>query len=290
MVFNIKGIDVSNHNGSLNWGSIKNAGVQVAYIKATEGTTYKDSYTVKHYTGARNAGIKTGFYHYLKGTSVPETQAVNAYNYVKTLEQQLIFMLDVEEDFNGMSNYTVRFINKWKSLSNIPIGVYTYSGFLGNFTQEAIKCIKDLPCWIANYRNDYAGVKTGFFTNIVGWQHSDKGTYGTFKGDVNMFNESVFINKPVADSCTYDEIINTCNIYYDNDKAVSAGVLYAGDKVTVLEYYSDLTKLKSNDSFVYVETNNLKSRHKEEDLSELEKLKAENEELKKKIKAIKDIL
>lgn len=32
------GCDVSNHQGTLNWGTIKTQGVQFAYIKATEGT------------------------------------------------------------------------------------------------------------------------------------------------------------------------------------------------------------------------------------------------------------
>lgn len=40
----MKGIDVSNHNGNINFNQVKAAGVEAVYIKATKGTTYTDSY------------------------------------------------------------------------------------------------------------------------------------------------------------------------------------------------------------------------------------------------------
>src|SRR5262245_40181704 len=36
------GIDVSHFQGTINWTSVHNAGTQFAYMKATEGTTFKD--------------------------------------------------------------------------------------------------------------------------------------------------------------------------------------------------------------------------------------------------------
>ncbi len=40
----MKGIDVSNHNVNINFNKVKATGVEVAYIKATEGTTNIDNY------------------------------------------------------------------------------------------------------------------------------------------------------------------------------------------------------------------------------------------------------
>lgn len=258
MNLNKRGIDISNHNSNVNYLDLKANGCEYAYIKATEGRTYQDPKTQLHYAGCKKAGIKTGFYHYFKSTSTPEDQAENFYNIIKKYDNNIYAMLDVEEDWNGMSTNIVRFIKKWEQISKIPLGIYTYSGFLGNFTQEAIKCIKDLPCWIANYRADFNGVKTGFFTNIVGWQNSDKGVIGKFRGDTNYFSNEIEINKVLT---IQDIIMEDTLMYFNNDKTGLAGQLHENDRVEVIEYYSDLTKLKSNDSFVYVETNKLKSHH-----------------------------
>ena len=79
----MKGIDVSNHNGYINWNLVKNNGINVVYIKATEGTTYIDPFLNSHYNGANSAGLTIGFYHFLTGLSAPETQAENFYNNIK---------------------------------------------------------------------------------------------------------------------------------------------------------------------------------------------------------------
>ena len=38
----VKGIDVSHYQGNIDWDMIKDQGIQFAYIKATEGSTYTD--------------------------------------------------------------------------------------------------------------------------------------------------------------------------------------------------------------------------------------------------------
>ncbi|WP_317119977.1 GH25 family lysozyme, partial [Clostridium neonatale] len=127
-----KGIDVSNNNGSINFNKVKSDGVEVVYIKATEGTTFKDGYLDGNYSNAHSVGLKTGFYHFLVGTSSPETQAINFYNAIKNKSNDLIPMLDIETNFNGLIDYAERFIKKFKEISNMQIGIYTYTGFLSN--------------------------------------------------------------------------------------------------------------------------------------------------------------
>lgn len=263
MNFNIRGVDISAWNPSVDFNSLKANGVQYVYIKSTEGTTFKDPKMQQHYNGAKAAGLKIGFYHFLVGSSSPETQAENAYNTTKGLKQDLVFMLDVETAFSGLGNYVVRFINKWQQLSNVEIGIYTYSGFVSNLNSVS-SSIKNRKVWIANYTSSYSNVKTGFFTNIVGWQNSDKAVIGSYKGDGDWFSQSV-LNKAssaIVDGVysPNDTITADCPIYFDNKEASSAGQLKKGNLVTVLEYFSDYSKLKSGSSFVYVETKYLKSR------------------------------
>jgi len=58
------GIDVSRYQGSINWTSVRNAGIQFAFIKTTEGTTVKDANFAANYVGAYNAGVIRGAYHF----------------------------------------------------------------------------------------------------------------------------------------------------------------------------------------------------------------------------------
>lgn len=193
--FNIKGVDISNNNSISDLSTLKNNGVKYVYLKATEGATFKDNKSIDRYSKCHDLGLKVGFYHFLVNTSKPEAQAENFYNYIKDKVNDLIPMLDVEKDWNGMSSATIAFINHFNEISGgMKLGIYTYSGFLDNFTGAAQQIMKDMPCWIANYRNDYEGVNTGFFKCIVGWQYSENGSIGTFTGDCNVFNEGCLLN------------------------------------------------------------------------------------------------
>src|SRR5438552_1576421 len=61
-----EGVDVSNHNGTIDWHTVANAGSQFAYVKATEGTTFNDRYYNANIQGAKNAGLMVGSYHYFR--------------------------------------------------------------------------------------------------------------------------------------------------------------------------------------------------------------------------------
>lgn len=193
MSFNIKGVDISNNNNIQSLQTLKDNNVQYIYLKATEGQSFKDKVSPSRYNQCKDLSLKVGFYHFLVGTSTPEAQAENFYNYIKDYKSDLIPMLDVESNFNGLCDYVLRFINKFKELSNLSLGIYTYSGFLDNLNSISSQ-IAYMPCWIANYRNDYQGVYTGFFNNIVGWQYSENGTIGSFTGDCNVFNEGCLLS------------------------------------------------------------------------------------------------
>ncbi|MBV1851345.1 hydrolase [Catellatospora sp. NEAU-YM18] len=57
------GIDVNTWQGSVNWSAAHNAGVQWAYLKATEGTSVKDPSFNTNYPAAYYAGVIRGAYH-----------------------------------------------------------------------------------------------------------------------------------------------------------------------------------------------------------------------------------
>lgn len=72
----LPGIDVSHYQGSINWSAARSSGIQFAYIKATEGTTYHDPTFNSNYPAAYHAGIIRGAYHFARpGSSSGAAQA-----------------------------------------------------------------------------------------------------------------------------------------------------------------------------------------------------------------------
>ena len=62
----IAGIDVSKHNGNIDFKQVRDDDYQFVFIKATEGKTYKDDAFDRNYRGARDAGLKVGAYHFFR--------------------------------------------------------------------------------------------------------------------------------------------------------------------------------------------------------------------------------
>jgi len=62
--FPVRGIDVSHHQGDIDWSRVAGDDVQFAYIKASEGGDYRDTKFATNRMGAVQAGIRAGAYHF----------------------------------------------------------------------------------------------------------------------------------------------------------------------------------------------------------------------------------
>lgn len=60
----VSGIDVSGHQRNVDWNYWWNRGKRFAYVKATEGTGYKNPYFAQQYNGSYNRGFIRGSYHF----------------------------------------------------------------------------------------------------------------------------------------------------------------------------------------------------------------------------------
>lgn len=191
----IKGIDISNNNGSIDFSSVARDGVEYVYMKATEGATFKDSRMEGFYNQCKSNDLKVGAYHFLVGTSTPEAQVQNFYSKIKDCDWDLVPMMDVETNFNGLSDYVERFISAFKQLSPLTLGIYSYTSFI-NYITDAKETIKDMPFWEANYNNNPWNLPSNFFTNRIGHQYTEKGYISGVRGqcDVNSFTDGALID------------------------------------------------------------------------------------------------
>lgn len=69
-----QGIDVSAWQGYINYEKVKQDGIEIVYIKATEGTWYVDNYLQYNYENAKKQGLKVGFYHFVRATNVEQAR------------------------------------------------------------------------------------------------------------------------------------------------------------------------------------------------------------------------
>ena len=97
----IQGIDVSKWQGKIDWASVRSAGTQFAYIKATEGADHIDERFLENWQGARQAGVRRGAYHFMFWCRPAQEQAASFKRIVPNDPDALPPVLDLE--WNGHS-------------------------------------------------------------------------------------------------------------------------------------------------------------------------------------------
>jgi len=73
----VQGVDVSRHQGDIDWRALAATDIRFAYIKASEGADYADPLFAAHWRGAGEAGLKRGAYHFFTLCKSGLAQAAN---------------------------------------------------------------------------------------------------------------------------------------------------------------------------------------------------------------------
>ena len=60
----VRGIDVSHHQGKIEWNKVKQENIHFVYIKATEGGDFKDLEFKRNWNEASKVGLLKGAYHF----------------------------------------------------------------------------------------------------------------------------------------------------------------------------------------------------------------------------------
>lgn len=112
-------IDVSEHNGAINWYAVKNAGVTNAIIRVgyrgygKAGNMVEDDYFSENVAGATKAGINIGFYFYSQ--AVKTNEAVDEANFVIKRVKNYKFTLPIFFDYEFAEVSTGRLDKAWNS-------------------------------------------------------------------------------------------------------------------------------------------------------------------------------
>lgn len=105
----VRGVDVSNWQGTVSWKGLAEMGIRFAFIKSTEGSTYVDPCFDYNWENAYKTGLRVGAYHFFSFDSAGETQAELFCKTVKQVDNMLPPVIDVE------------FYGKYKKAEDIDI-------------------------------------------------------------------------------------------------------------------------------------------------------------------------
>ncbi len=213
-----EGIDVSGWQENINYAEVKNAGIEIVYMKASEGIGFIDPYFNQNYTNAKANGLKVGFYHYLTARSIEEA-VQQARFFVATISGKSPDCR-LAMDFESFGNLNVEeinqigltFIRTIENLSKKEVVIYSDTSNASNvFGGELI----NYPLWVAQY-GEPEPTPNGNWNTWAGWQYTDAGEVAGISGyvDRDQFTEEIFlnsaseiplpedINKPVAGGTT----------------------------------------------------------------------------------------
>lgn len=196
------GIDVSNWQGYIDYSRVRQAGIQVVYIKASQGRTYRDPYLEINYQNAKANGLKVGFYHFLTATNVREAeQEANFFaSVIAGKEPDCKLVMDYET-FQGVGVTTINqiaetFLQKVQQLTGKQTIVYSNLYDSQHIFNKNLANQYEL--WLAYYGNDQNLTSiTSNWNEWIGIQYDDKGIIPGINGyvDRDNFTAGIFLSE-----------------------------------------------------------------------------------------------
>lgn len=182
----VPGIDVSHHQGTVDWNQVGKAGYQFAFMKALEGITSFDPQFQTHWAGAQAAGLLRGAYHFYRASDDPREQADAFLSIYQPSPGDLPPVLDIETNDGQSASKVVQGIEVWLSTVEQKVGVppilYTGPSFWKSLgTQQ----FGNYPLWIADYGVSSPVVPAGW-ARWTFWQYSESGRVSGVTGSVDL--------------------------------------------------------------------------------------------------------
>ena len=183
-----KGIDVSKHNGTIDFTKVKNSGIEfviirVGWIGNKENHTLDEKF-IENYNNAKTAGLKVGFYIYSYVEN--ETAMLSAINWVKNQisgkTRELPIFLDLEDkQISGLSKEQQTNLCKYFCDNFENSGIYANLDWFKN--KLNVSELTKYKIWLAQWTNN-SNHSAEFKVDL--WQYSSKGKVDGITGNVDM--------------------------------------------------------------------------------------------------------
>ena len=187
-----KGIDVSYHNGIINWKQVADSDIEFAMIRAGYGTSTVDNKFTDNICGAQTAGLEIGIYWFIYARNIQEAienankchETIKLYKDIITMKVAADYEYDSDayctrtgskQTKESRTNIVIAFLERLKDLG-YEVCVYANPDYLkGKFGD-----LGAYPLWLAKYSNSMGDYQPWM------WQHSSKGNVPGIKGNVDL--------------------------------------------------------------------------------------------------------
>lgn len=183
------GIDVSKHQGKIDWKKVKASGVQFAILRAGYGrdTSQKDACFESNYKGCTANGIPCGVYWYSYAMTPEDArkEAKACLEVIKGKQLEYPVYFDIEEKKQlalgkeACTEIAKAFLEAVES-AGYWVGIYSSKSHLESYISEDVRA--RYAVWVAHY-----GVKKTSYKGQLGmWQKSSTGKVDGISGDVDL--------------------------------------------------------------------------------------------------------
>lgn len=179
----VRGIDISRHNGDIDFKKVAKSGIEFVFIKASEGVNHRDSLFQKNIEGAKKAGLKVSAYHYFRFDSEGVDQALNFLSALGQRHTDMELVIDVEKAGNpkgvpiDVIKRRLTAMVEYMNLLGYRIMVYTnHEGYYDYIADT----LPGYPLWICRFQENPINAEWTF------WQYNHHGEVDGIKGDVDL--------------------------------------------------------------------------------------------------------
>lgn len=185
----VAGIDVSAHNGKIDFRAVKADSIEFVWMKASEGATFRDKRFADNHRRAGEAGLMRGAYHFFRFDKDGVEQAINLLEAVGERTLELGVAIDVESSGNpdGIDEDLIKErIAEMAEYLNLRGLAPTFYCNKADYSRYLADSFPGNSLWICSFSSDPIAVPWTV------WQYSHKGAVRGLKGavDLNVFGGS----------------------------------------------------------------------------------------------------
>lgn len=190
------GIDVSSHQGDIDWQAVKDDGVEFAFIRAVyrgygTGKLVVDEKCIENIQGAQAVGIDVGVYVFSQAINQAEVleEAGTVLDLLQGYDLQLPIVYDVEKVSDSEARTNALTVEDRTSLTKSFLNAVKDGGYEPMFYHNTemgamlldLTQLTEYPKWFAGYNKEFYWP---YEYNI--WQYSEKGSVNGIKGNVDL--------------------------------------------------------------------------------------------------------
>lgn len=189
----MQGIDVSIHQGHIDWPAVAAAGYRFALCKASEGVGWTDQLFWQNWADIRRAGLFRGAYHFARPGlgNAPAAEARWFLRQVREagdLQPCDALALDLEDPYVAGRQELASWALEWLATVEQETGIrplfYSYPAYLQEHGLMTAPELARFPLWLAWWKDEFPAAPAPW-TAVTIWQYTANGRVPGVGGPVD---------------------------------------------------------------------------------------------------------